>query len=128
MLRARRGSLIWCAFPCACLQKEVYSFATGFAEGLGLQKGTKLAVWMTNELEHVSRKGLHPRACGAGVWSAADAGDAHRLSRLRLCTSHVAQCVGVCPLNLHVPYNGRAPALMQRMPPLCSSRCNARLR
>lgn len=34
--------------------REVYSFANGFAEALGLKKGTKVALWMTNELEHLA--------------------------------------------------------------------------
>ncbi len=34
-------------------QRQVYAYALGFLEGLGLKKGEKIAVWMTNELEHV---------------------------------------------------------------------------
>ena len=45
-------------FTIAQFDKEVYAFARGFSEGLGVARGTKVAVWMTNELEHVRRLSL----------------------------------------------------------------------
>lgn len=40
-------------FNVSQFDKQVYYYAAGFAEGLGLKKGTKIATWMTNELENV---------------------------------------------------------------------------
>jgi acyl-CoA synthetase (AMP-forming)/AMP-acid ligase II len=33
--------------------KQVYGYAVGILEGLGVKKGTKVATWMTSELEHL---------------------------------------------------------------------------
>jgi fatty-acyl-CoA synthase len=34
-------------------QRQVYAYALGLLDGLGLRKGDKVAVWMTDELEHL---------------------------------------------------------------------------
>jgi hypothetical protein len=38
-------------FTLAALDKQVYGFAVGMLEGLGLKKGHKIAVWMESEVE-----------------------------------------------------------------------------
>ena len=35
------------------LDRETSAFATGLAEGLGLKRGEKVVLWMSNEVEHV---------------------------------------------------------------------------
>lgn len=35
------------------VQKHVYAYALGILEGLGVKKGSVLATWMGNEVEHV---------------------------------------------------------------------------
>ncbi len=39
--------------PLLSPQRQVYAYAQGLLEGLGVKKGSKIAVWMTDELEHV---------------------------------------------------------------------------
>jgi acyl-CoA synthetase (AMP-forming)/AMP-acid ligase II len=34
-------------------QRQVYAYAHGLIEALGLKKGEKVVAWMTNELEHL---------------------------------------------------------------------------
>ncbi len=38
---------------CVRAQRQVYAYAQGLLESLGVKKGDKIAVWMTNELEHL---------------------------------------------------------------------------
>lgn len=40
-------------FSVAQFDAAVYAYAKGLSEGLGLQRGTKVALWMTNELEQM---------------------------------------------------------------------------
>ena len=35
------------------LQRQVYAYALGLLDGLGLRKGSSVAIWMTGELEHL---------------------------------------------------------------------------
>ena len=45
-------TLVACARARAA-QRQVYAYALGLLDGLGLRKGDKVAVWMTDELEHL---------------------------------------------------------------------------
>jgi acyl-CoA synthetase (AMP-forming)/AMP-acid ligase II len=35
------------------MQRQVYAYAQGLLEGLGVKRGSKVAAWMGNEVEHV---------------------------------------------------------------------------
>ena len=37
----------------SALQRQVYAYALGLLDSLGLRKGSSVAVWMTDELEHL---------------------------------------------------------------------------